>query len=216
MKARTKQLTANALFTAMAFIIMFVIHFPVNSFLTYDPKNVIITIAGLIFGPLSALIISLTVAFLEMVTVSDTGFIGLIMNFLATASFSCVVAIIYRTKKSAATLWLGLLCATLTMTGVMIFWNYLITPLYLEISREAVKGMIMPLLLPFNLIKNFINAAAILVLFRPVESALIKTDIIKYNRSASIGKSYIASGIIGLVLLISGIILIFAFRSNLA
>ena len=42
-------------------------------FLKYEPKDIIIACAGLIYGPLSSLAVSLVVSFAEMITVSDTG-----------------------------------------------------------------------------------------------------------------------------------------------
>ncbi len=64
---------------AIAYVVMVAVHLnilPAAPFLTYDPKDVIITIGGFIYGPAEVLIISFIVAFLEMITVSDTGIIG--------------------------------------------------------------------------------------------------------------------------------------------
>lgn len=45
----------------------------------------------------------------------------------------------------------------------MLFWNYLIAPLYMGYSREAVAGLLLPAFLPFNLIKGCLNAAGTLL-----------------------------------------------------
>jgi len=82
---RTKRLTSLALLSAMAYIAVFLVRIPVVSFLKYEPKDVIITVGGFLFGPLSAFIISLVTALLEMVTISETGIIGCIMNLLSSA-----------------------------------------------------------------------------------------------------------------------------------
>ena len=64
-----------ALFCALAYATMFVFRIKV-SFLTFDAKDAIITLAGLLFGPLASLVISFTVALIEMISVSDTQFWG--------------------------------------------------------------------------------------------------------------------------------------------
>ena len=69
-----------SLFCAMAYIFVFVFRIKV-SFLTFDAKDAIITVCSLLYGPLSGVIVSLVVSFLEFITVSDTGLYGLIMNF---------------------------------------------------------------------------------------------------------------------------------------
>ncbi len=72
MSVRTKKLTVIAMMTAIAYIVVFFIRIPV-SFLTLDPKSTVIVIAGFMIGPMAALIISVIVSFLEMITVSATG-----------------------------------------------------------------------------------------------------------------------------------------------
>ena len=96
MKNKTNQLITLAMLSAIAYIVMAIGRIPIVLFLKYDPKDVVITIGGFIYGPLSAFIISVLVSFVEMLTVSDTGVIGLIMNILSTCSFACTAAYIYN------------------------------------------------------------------------------------------------------------------------
>lgn len=85
---RIQQMTILAMLAALAYIVMVVGRIPVVLFLKYDPKDVVIAISGLLYGPLSAMSVSLVVSLVEMLTVSDTGFIGMVMNFLSSATFS--------------------------------------------------------------------------------------------------------------------------------
>jgi riboflavin transporter FmnP len=159
MSVTTKKLSVIAMLTALAYLVMLVIHIPV-SFLTLDPKSTVIVIAGFMMGPLTALIISVIVAFLEMVTVSTTGPIGFLMNALATASFACTAALIYYKRRTLKNAILGLAAGTIVMTALMLLWNWLILPFYMEgVTRADVVPMIMPLLLPFNLLKGALNMA---------------------------------------------------------
>ena len=71
------------------------------------------------------------------------------------------------------------------MTGVMLLWNYLITPLYLNVTREVVVGMLLPAFLPFNLIKALMNGALTMLLYKPVVMALRKARLVpEEDRSA--------------------------------
>ena len=79
-KFDTKRLVGMAMFAALAYAVTFVFRIPVM-FLTFDAKDAIIIISSLIYGPLAGVFISLTVALLELITISGTGVYGFIMNF---------------------------------------------------------------------------------------------------------------------------------------
>ena len=66
----TKKLTTIAILSAMAMVLNLLIQFPIVpavSFLSYDPKDIIIVIAGFIYGPMTSFIMSLLCSFLEIV-----------------------------------------------------------------------------------------------------------------------------------------------------
>ncbi|MCL1795741.1 MAG: ECF transporter S component [Clostridia bacterium] len=168
----TKKISVLAMLSALAFIVMAVGRVPVVLFLRYDPKDVIITIGGFLYGPLAAFIVTAVVAFVEMITVSDNGFIGLLMNIIAGCSFACTASFIYQKKRTLKGAVLGLLAAWIITTAVMVMWNYLITPVYMKIPREVVVGYMLPAFIPFNLLKGGLNAAITMLLYKPVRAAL--------------------------------------------
>ena len=53
-----KRMVLLAMMAAIAYVMMCFIRIPVVMFLKYEPKDVIITIAGFLFGPFSSFIIS--------------------------------------------------------------------------------------------------------------------------------------------------------------
>lgn len=169
----------SALFCALAYVTMFVFRIRVAGFLTFDAKDAIITLSGLLFGPLSSLAISLTVAFIEMISVSTTGLWGFLMNFLASATFSCTAAIIYKYKHNIKGAVLGLICSVFSTTAMMLVLNLLITPLYTGSNTAAVAAMIPTILFPFNLTKSVLNASLVLVLYKPISRAMKATGIVK-------------------------------------
>ena len=79
-KDRILRMVMIALFCALAFAVMPLFRINVM-FLTFDIKDAIITIGGLLFGPVAALVISAVTALLEFVTIGDTGVYGLLMLY---------------------------------------------------------------------------------------------------------------------------------------
>jgi len=161
-----------ALFVALAYATMFVFRFNVV-FLTFDLKDVFLTIGGLLFGPVAAVAMSLLTAFLEFITVGDTGPYGFIMNFASSAVFTSVCALVYKYRKKLSGAFVGLVAAVFAMTAVMIILNLFVTPLYMDNTTSAdVAKMIPTLLLPFNLTKAVFNASFVLLLYKPASRAL--------------------------------------------
>ena len=181
-----KRMTAVAMFAALAYVCVVIIRIPnIGGFLTMDFKDVIITIAGMFFGPLVAVILSLIVPFIEFLTVSGTGPYGLIMNVLSSMTFSVVASVIYKYKKNLLGAVLGLLNAVIAMTAVMMVANLLITPYYTHMPTEAVAAMIPKLLLPFNLTKAILNAALTMMLYKPLTAVLKKTRLVPNKKPDS-------------------------------
>lgn len=183
---KIKSLAAMALLTALAVAADLFLRIPgIGGFLTYEPKDVIITIGAFIFGPIAGILMSLAVSFVEMITVSSTGPIGLLMNFLSSATFVGVASVIYYRKKTMPRAIIGLCAAVLSMTAIMLLWNYIVTPMYMGVPRQAVLEMIVPLLLPFNLLKASLNAALVLLLYKGVVTALRKSKLVPERESSS-------------------------------
>ena len=174
---KIRRMVVIAMFAAMAYVAMLVIHIKV-SFLTLDVKDAVITLCGLYFGPLSALIISILVPLIELITVSDTGLYGLIMNILGSVSFSVTASLIYKWKKSFSGAILALTSAAFVMTGVMLLGNLLVTPYFMGVNVAAVRGMIPTLLLPFNLLKAIVNVGVVLLLYKHLSTALRKVGFL--------------------------------------
>ena len=173
-----KKLVLLAMLSALSFVAVATIRIPVVSFLKYEPKDVIITVGGFLFGPLSAAIISILVGLVEMLTISETGPIGCLMNILSSCSFACTAAIIYKKRHThAGALW-GLLAGTVLTVIIMLLWNWLITPLYMGYPRQAVEQMLIPVFLPFNLLKGSINSSLVMLLYKPLTYALRKARLL--------------------------------------
>lgn len=201
----TKELTMLAMISAIAYVLVTTIRIPVVLFLKYEPKDVIITIGGFLMGPGAVLITSGVVSLIEMFSISDTGIVGCIMNFLSTCSFACVAALIYKRNHTIRGAITGLAVGTVFMTIVMLLWNYLITPLYMGVPRDQVAGMLIPAFLPFNLIKAGLNSSITLLLYKPLVNGLRKAGLIT---SASTASGSAPVGKKPFVLIFAGLLLI--------
>jgi riboflavin transporter FmnP len=208
-----KKLVLLAMLAAVAYVIVSFVRIPVVGFLSYEPKDVIITIAGFILGPMASFLISFLVSALEMVTISQTGPIGALMNLISTCSFACTAALIYKRRHTVAGAVMGLLCGMVAMIAAMLLWNWLITPLYMGVSREQVEGMLLPMFLPFNALKGGLNCGFTLLLYKPLMAVLRRTGLVSASPSkggAKVGVYLFAAG-----LLVSGILLLLVLQGKL-
>lgn len=162
MNSKTKRITAIGMLCAITYVTMVVGRIPIILFLKYDPSDVIVTLGGFIWGPMTSCIVSVIVATLEMITVSDTGILGCIMNIVQTLSFACTASIIYKKKHTLSGALIGLASGWLITVIVMLLWNYLVTPLYMGYPREAVVELLLPAFL----------------LYKPIVTALRKSGYI--------------------------------------
>ena len=215
--ASIRRLVIIALFTAIAYIAMLMTNLIKVQFLTLDIKDAVITLSGLFFGPLAALFASVVVPLLELITVSSTGWYGLVMNFLGTASFSITVSLVYRVKKDLFGAILALVSGVFAMTVVMMFANLIITPIYTHMPTSAIRDMIPTLFLPFNLIKAVVNAAVVMMFYKPVSSMLQRTGFLpKSEHAFKLDKRTVIIMAVSLVLVVSSIAVIFNFLEGAA
>ena len=173
-KMSTRFMAAVAMFSAVSFVAVLVSKVIPNvaGFLSYEPKDAVIVIAGLLYGPLTSVLISLIVSFIEMITISSTGPYGFLMNVVSTCAFAVPAAWYYQKHRTQKDAVIGLVIGVLTMAAAMLLWNYIITPFYMGVPRATVAGMLMTVFLPFNLVKGGINAGLTLLLYKPVVNAL--------------------------------------------
>lgn len=176
---KTTKLTTTAMLCALAYITVLFGRIPVVLFLKYDPKDVVIVIGGLLFGPFTSAVVTVIVSVVQMFTISGTGILGCIMNIVSSCSFACPAAFIYKRRRRLSGAMLGLFCGVVCQAAVMMLWNYLITPVYLGYPREEVVKLLLPAFLPFNLIKGGLNGAFTMLLYKPVVTALRRFHVVE-------------------------------------
>lgn len=209
--SKTQKITIIAMLCALSYVLMLVGRVPMVLFLKYDPKDIIITIGGFIWGPFVSFAVSFIVGVVEMITASDTGIIGCIMNVLSSCVFACTAAFIYKKFHTIYGAFAGLFAGVLLMTGTMLLWNYAITPIYMGMPRETIAAMLIPVFLPFNMVKGGLNMALTLLLYKPIVTALRKAKVIAPSTTTNANKSKASTfGIAAIALIILATCVLFA------
>ena len=205
---KLNRIAATTIFAAIAYLSMFLTPFRVD-FLTFDIKDAVMTIGALYLGPLAGLAMSAVTSLLEMFTISQTGIDGMIMNFVGSATYTVVAALIYTYRKSLKNAVLGLVAATLSMTAVMLAANLIITPGFKGVPVEAVIAMIPTLLLPFNLLKGILNAALVMLLYKPVTTAMRATRLAVGEQHKGTNKNTIIVTLVSLAVIAAALVFFF-------
>ena len=192
-KISTRKMVIIGMMTAIATVVYY-LDFGVPfmpSFIKLDFSNVISLLTGFALGPIEGIIVCLLK---NMIHVLIKGFgttmgIGDIFDFVTSATFVLVAAVIYkrnRTKKGAI---IATLCGMLAFTFISIPLNYFIVyPIYFKAygGEAAILGayqQIMPSVknifsalcifnLPFTFIKGLICSLITLVAYKPLSPIL--------------------------------------------
>jgi riboflavin transporter FmnP len=173
----TIKLAKMAMLVAISVIFSF-IHFPIlpsAPFLEYELSDLPILIAGFVFGPLQGFVICVaSILVHDLVAGPASGPYGTIMHLIAIGLFVLVSAWIYKKKKTRVGALIALIAGGLALVAVMIPANLIITPLFMGVPAEAVRAMIVPAILPFNLLKAAINTVVVFIFYKRVSPYLHK------------------------------------------
>lgn len=182
-----------AIFAAMAGVLM-LIKFPIPiapPFMTVDFGDVATLMSGFILGPISGVItVFLKIAINLILNGTTTAYVGEISNFIVGGIFVFVSSTIYRRKKSKKSAMIGLIFGILAMTLIATLSNYfVIFPLYgkafgMKSLEEFVntmpnnsyistyKELILLAVVPFNLVKGFLNALVTFFTYKKVSKVM--------------------------------------------
>ena len=210
MNMTTKKITTLGMLCALAVIVNLLIHFPLIpsvEFLSYDAKDVI---GGFIYGPGSAFIMSVITSLLEIMY-RGGNLLDVLMNVISTCTFACVAAWIYKRDHTREGAFIGLGAGIVCCVLSMLLWNYIVTPIYFGMPREAVVSILVPGILPFNLLKCGLNSGLTLFLYKPIVGIFRRTSLVEHSSG---GDHAITKGtvLIGLFICASVICFILGFQ----
>ena len=187
MNEKVRKLVTMAMLAALSIVLVYVIHFPIfpaASFLEYDPADIPILIGTFAYGPLAGVLLTVVVSVIQGMTVSSgSGLMGIAMHIFATSILVLVAGNIYRVKHTKKGAVLALIRCVLAMTAGMAVFNYFITPYFITpdladtaavaANREFVKTLLVPVIVPFNLIKAGVNSVVTFLVYKTVSRHLV-------------------------------------------
>jgi riboflavin transporter FmnP len=167
-----RRFTQVAVLGAIAFSFMY-FDFPLPffpAFLKYDPSEVPALIATFALGPLAGISVEMVKALLIQLVRPGTvgGPFGVFMNLLAGATLVGVAGSYYLIEHTRPGAVRALIFGVLAMTGVMIVANIVLTPVFFGIPRPQVIALVLPALLPFNLLKGMMSSLVTYYVYKRV------------------------------------------------
>lgn len=168
------KIAVTAMFCAIAILLMYVIRipFPALPFLVYDPADIPIIICTFLFGPAAGLINTVIVSIIQMLTASSDGLYGGLMHIIATGTYVLTAGLIYKYHRTLKGALVALCCGTLAWVVVMIVANLIITPLFMGVPTQAVAQLLIPSIIPFNLLKAGINSILAFILYKSISTVV--------------------------------------------
>lgn len=175
-KMSTAKLAKLALMAAISCVLVLLIRipFPPAPFLVYDPADIPIYITTFAFGPVSGLVLTIVVSFIQAFILGGDGVYGFIMHVLATGLFAIIAGNLYRHKKSKKEAVIALITGVIAMTAMMCVANYFITAMFMGVERSVIAAMLVPVIIPFNLLKGGINALVTFLIYKRISGFLHK------------------------------------------
>lgn len=184
-KKSTIKLAQLSLLTAIAIILLMLIRIPIipaAPFLVYDMADVPIIIGTLMYGTIPGIAILLAVSLIQAFLLSGDGIVGLIMHFCSSGALILCIGLADKYignkihKKHILHIVIGMILGTIAMTLVMIPMNYIFTVNFYGVPKEMLDSLILPAIVPFNLIKGTVNCALAGTIYK-----LLKPFLNKYN-----------------------------------
>lgn len=165
-----KRVAICALFTAAAIATSYISIpiFPAAPFLKYDPSGIICLLAVLLYGPATGAV----VVTLPWVIRAFTNPAGALMSFVIGLGGILVAGALYKKIGQSKGLVIALVTSAIVSIILAIIMNLIVTPIFSGVPVDSVLGMIVPILLPFNIMKFAINSVVAGVAFLPLKKVL--------------------------------------------
>ena len=191
MSEKIRKMVTMAILVAISIVLVSVIHVPLIPavpFLEYDPADIPILIGAFAYGPVAGIILTVVTSVIQGLTVSaSSGLYGIIMHIIATSVLVLVASGIYRVRHTKKGAILGLVCGTIAMALVMLPANHFITPAFMGVPTEVLDALLLPGILPFNLLKAGINSVVTFLVYKTVSRHLIHGE--SWKKEPNLGQA---------------------------
>lgn len=184
----TKNIAGMSVFSALSFIV-YLLEIPIfagtpASFLELDLSNVFVMLAGFMYGPIPAVIVTVVKEAVH-IAVGSTGGVGELANTLITTAYVLLPSIVYTKKKGIKTVIVTLTLACVIEVGVSLFVNRFINfpfftgsvPFVVTEVSENLFNTLWSYVLLFNAIKSVVVSALTLVLYKKTSRFFKKINL---------------------------------------
>lgn len=155
--SRAERLAINALLAAISFWLAFISHYFKIPFmphmLTFDISDVPVFMSTLLFGFYDGALLLLTVSFIRAIFFSSAGWAGLVMRIANLVAILFLGIYLKKDKNFIFYFILAVFCSLI----VKIFLNYIFWTKIYFMPEEYVKSIIIPFVVPYNIVKNTVN-----------------------------------------------------------
>lgn len=159
-----------AMIGALSFVLMW-FGFPIipaAPYLKFEPSDVPLMLATIAYGPVAG-IMALTIKNLMYFLLHGSNIFGIFMNFCASATFLLVGYFVNKKMNFAVSGGAG----AIAMALVMIPLNMIIVPLEFGLPLEKVQALLLPVYIPFNLIKGSLNTVLFILLWSVLKKSAV-------------------------------------------
>jgi riboflavin transporter len=184
-KMKVRAFVSIGMLSSIAYLLM-LLNFPLPlfpNFLFIDFSDIPALIAAIIFGPVAGILVEFFKNALNyLMTGSATGIpVGHIANFLAGILFILPTYYVYSRIRTRKGMTLALVAGTVIMAVMMSILNYFfILPAYTALLNfPDMRNLVVPAILPFNILKGFIMSAIFMLLFIRMQAWINRLTLIK-------------------------------------
>ncbi|SET55943.1 ECF transporter S component [[Clostridium] polysaccharolyticum] len=156
----TRQMVIIAMFSALSYVLM-LMHLPFKylDFLEVEFSDIPAVVAGLAYGPVTAVMIELIKNLMKVITDTTTGGVGEFANFVISSAFMITACGLFRKTKGKTLLSFGIGTIAMIITGALMNY-FILLPLY----AGFMKGMKNVVALGQTVIPAIDNAAKLVII----------------------------------------------------
>lgn len=189
-KVNVRYIAVTAMLSAVAFILMFLdfpIPFLIPNFIKMDVSELPALVGAFAMGPVCGVLVCLVKNLLHL-TITTTGGVGELANFLLGASFVLPAGLIYKKKKSRKSALTGSILGAAIMAAFSVLCNYFLTyPVYYNFmpkdmvlalyrailpSMENVLQCLICFNMPFTFVKGLLSAGITFLIYKHISPIL--------------------------------------------
>ena len=168
----TKQLVTMALMCAIAILLSFV-EFPIMpaaSFLKLDIALVPSAVVGFAFGAGPGVLVGIVSAVAHGAITGN--WVGCLMNIIVACAFVIPASAIYKRNRTFKGAIIGLVVSTVCLVVAAIVANLVVDPIFYGMPFDAVTALIVPAILPFNIIKGIVVSILTALVYKSISNLI--------------------------------------------